>query len=148
MTTGATELTLLELAEATGAKPRSLRYWISLGLLPSPRLRGSRTTYGADHLAHARAVVRLREQGLGFGEIRRRLVKASSDELARLGAPHPVPLDAPPPPPSPPTYPAERWERVVLMPGLELAVRADAAPVLRRIAQDIYSHYGGLAGGV
>jgi hypothetical protein len=37
-------------------------------------------------------------------------------------------------------YPAERWERVVLLPGLELAVRDE--PVLRRIAQQICDHYG------
>ena len=57
-----------------------------------------------------------------------------------------LPADASPPPPftapPEPAYPAERWERVVLMPGLELHVNPSGGPLLRRVAQQIYACFG------
>ena len=35
----------------------------------------------------------------------------------------------------------ERWERATLMPGLELLVRADAGPLVARIAREIVANY-------
>ncbi|MBK8256435.1 MAG: MerR family transcriptional regulator [Polyangiaceae bacterium] len=40
------------------------------------------------------------------------------------------------------SYPSERWERVVLLPGLELHVRADASGLVRRLAAEIHARYG------
>jgi len=34
------------------------------------------------------------------------------------------------------------WERFDLLPGLELHLRSDAAPIIRRIAAEIRAHYG------
>ena len=44
------------------------------------------------------------------------------------------------PPPRPPQYPSVRWERIELLPGLELSVQDQ--PALRRIAAEIFEHYG------
>ena len=35
----------------------------------------------------------------------------------------------------------ERWERGTLLPGLELLVRADAGPLVARIAREIVANY-------
>lgn len=43
--------------------------------------------------------------------------------------------------PSAATYPSARWEHIVLLPGLELRVKSDGGPLLRRVAQEIYDHY-------
>jgi DNA-binding transcriptional MerR regulator len=57
-------------------------------------------------------------------------------------APATPPAASPTPrqPPPEPSYPAERWERVVLHPGLELHVRDE--PALRRLAQEIFRYFG------
>jgi DNA-binding transcriptional MerR regulator len=39
--------------------------------------------------------------------------------------------------------PVETWQRVCLLPGLELLVRADASPAVKRAAQSIYDDYVG-----
>jgi hypothetical protein len=65
---------------------------------------------------------------------------AHRPEGSRARAP-PLAVTPPPPPPAP-SYPATAWSRIALLPGLELSVRADAAEVVRRIAADIYAHYG------
>ncbi|WP_437669111.1 hypothetical protein [Sorangium sp. So ce131] len=36
----------------------------------------------------------------------------------------------------------ERWDHVVLLPGLELHVRGDATAVVRRLATEIHARYG------
>jgi hypothetical protein len=35
----------------------------------------------------------------------------------------------------------ERWERATLLPGLELLMRADAGPLVARIAREIVANY-------
>jgi DNA-binding transcriptional MerR regulator len=144
MTTAPVALSLTELAERVGLTPRGVRAWVAAGVLPRPALHGSATTYGPEHLVRARAAIALRKKGARLGEIARWLAKASPEELATLAPPPARVVDAPPPPPPAPTFVADRWDRVQLLPGLELAVRADAPEVVRRIAADIVAHYGGL----
>ena len=40
---------------------------------------------------------------------------------------------------------AQRWERIELVTGLELHLRADAPPLLVRLAQEIHAQYGATA---
>jgi hypothetical protein len=42
-----------------------------------------------------------------------------------------------------PSAQLETWQRVRLLPGLELMVRSDASPAVRRAAQSIYDDYVG-----
>ena len=71
-------------------------------------------------------------------EIRDRFASATPEEVERIIQQlDSAALRRLPPEPS---YPAERWERVVLHPGLELMVRDE--PALRRLAQDIYKYFG------
>lgn len=122
--------TIDQIGRATGLTPRTIRYWTARGLLEPPPFRAAATRYGRDHLARLRAVQQLREQGLGLDVIR-----------ARLDAPAPAAEQAPVRPP-PPKYPAERWERIVLVPGVELHVNAAGGPMLRRMAEEIFAAYG------
>lgn len=41
---------------------------------------------------------------------------------------------------------AERWERTVLVPGLEVHVNWAGGPILRRMAQEIVAYFGGGSG--
>lgn len=121
--------TLDQIAAATGLTPRTIRHWTARGLFEPPPFQAAATRYGRDHLARLRAIQQLRAQGLLLDAIR-----------ARLDAPPPELPQAPVR--SPPKYPAERWERIVLVPGVELHVNAAGGPMLRRMAEEIFAHYG------
>jgi DNA-binding transcriptional MerR regulator len=78
---------LQELAGAAGVTPRTVRYYISEGLLPSPD-RGPRAQYDPDHLARLRLIRQLQRNHLPLAEIRRRLAELSdADVHAALSTP-------------------------------------------------------------
>lgn len=143
---------LAELARAGGVTPRAVRLYVTRDLLPAPVFRGRSTTYNEDHLVRLRAIARLRvDEGLQLDAIRSRLAVLSPDDLAALGAP--PPLAGPPAAPllgedrpagDPLPGGAERWDRLALLPGLELHVRGDATAVVRRLAAEIHARYGAL----
>jgi DNA-binding transcriptional MerR regulator len=122
--------TLSQLTRATGINARTLRHWTARGVFEAPPFRAAATRYGREHLARLRAIQALRQQGVRLDAIR-----------ARLDAPAAPPATQPARPP-PPKYPAERWERIVLVPGVELHVNAAGGPMLRRMAEEIFAHYG------
>lgn len=131
-----------DLARATGLTPRAVRYYAERGLLPKAPFRGSSTTYGEEHLVQLKAVHRLRrEERLGLDAIRARLARLSRAEIEALAQP-PRPAEPPAPAAEPPPANAERWDRVVLLPGMELHLRSDASPLLRRLAREIQAQYG------
>jgi DNA-binding transcriptional MerR regulator len=135
------EYTMAELIAATGASARTIRSWTRLGLLQAVDFRGPATVYSPEHLARIRVIQMLRKQKLDLRAIKKRLAKATPQEIERLLAPPPAPIESRPPPRAP-AYPAAAWERIILAPGLELHVRTDAGPMLRRVADDIFRHYG------
>ena len=122
--------TIEQIAQAAGLTARTIRYWTARGLLEAPPFRAAATRYGREHLTRLRAIRQLREQNVLLDDIR-----------ARLDAPQPPAAQTPVRPP-PPTYPLERWERIVLVPGVELHVNAAGGPMLRRMAEEIYAAYG------
>ncbi len=64
--------TISELATLAGVTPRTIRYYLSIGLLPSPG-QGPGTRYGDGHLARLRLTRRLQREHLPLGEISVRL---------------------------------------------------------------------------
>ncbi|MCC6554843.1 MAG: MerR family transcriptional regulator [Polyangiaceae bacterium] len=141
------EYKLVDLAEAVGMTPRGVRYYLKRGILPAVEFRGGSTRYGDEHLARLRAIVRLRtEERLRLTAIKARLAKLSPSEIAALaaGTEGGAAGAAVSPPPRAASSPApvaggEVWERIALLPGLELHVRRDAAPVVRRFAAEVRS---------
>jgi DNA-binding transcriptional MerR regulator len=75
------EWTLRELAAAAGVAERTIRYHISLGILPPPLRGGRSAAYGETHKAGIEAVRRLQAKGLTLAEI--------AHELALEGGPAP-----------------------------------------------------------
>jgi DNA-binding transcriptional MerR regulator len=66
-TTGAgPDLTIDELAAASGTTTRRVRSLQTLGLLPRPELRGRTGLYGAAHQDRLDAVLRLQDQGFSL----------------------------------------------------------------------------------
>ncbi|MBM4366787.1 MAG: MerR family transcriptional regulator [Deltaproteobacteria bacterium] len=78
------EYTLLDLCEAADVTPRTVRYYISSGLMPPAASQGPRATYPADALLRLRLIKALQRQHLPLAEIRSRLDALSPAERAQL----------------------------------------------------------------
>lgn len=82
------DLDLSELATAAGVTPRTIRYYVQQGLLPSPGTRGPKTKYDRALLERLQLIKRLQRQHLPLSEIRRRLEMLDENGVrAELGAP-------------------------------------------------------------
>jgi len=65
------ELSLEALAEESGLTGRTIRYYISRGLLEGPARGGRGAFYTREHLTHLREIQRKQQQGLTLSEIER-----------------------------------------------------------------------------
>jgi DNA-binding transcriptional MerR regulator len=83
MTTDAV-YTIGDLARLSGVAVRTVRYYISQGLLPAAGEPGPGAHYGEGHLNRLRLTKRLQEQHLPLAEIRTRLAGLSDAEIASL----------------------------------------------------------------
>lgn len=86
-------LDLVELARAAGVTPRTVRYYVQQGLLPSPGTRGRGTKYDRALIDRLQLIKLLQREHLPLAEIRRRLEALNDDGVRRaLGAPLELPL--------------------------------------------------------
>ena len=103
-----------ELAGETGVPIRTIRYYISRGLLAPAYGRGPSATYDLGHLLRLRLIARLRDERQPLEEIRDRLSEMSDAEVeAALGAQVAPPTDT--------------WHRIMLHQNIELHIREQPA---------------------
>lgn len=102
--------TMADLEKATGLPARTIRYYITAGLLPSARGRGVGATYGPAHMLRLKAIGLLKQENTPLEQIRQRLDGMRDAELAAM-----LEVETAPP--------EDRWRRVMLHPDLELHVR-------------------------
>ncbi|HJU91221.1 MAG TPA: MerR family transcriptional regulator [Gemmatimonadaceae bacterium] len=78
---------LPELSRAAGVTPRTVRYYVAQGLLPSPGTRGPGARYERGHLDRLQLIKRLQREHLPLAEIRRRLEQMDDGDVrSALGA--------------------------------------------------------------
>jgi DNA-binding transcriptional MerR regulator len=77
-------LSIEDLARAADVPVRTVRYYISEGLLSGPGGRGRAATYDHEHLARLQLIRRLVEQHVPLAEVRDRLGKLSDTEVESL----------------------------------------------------------------
>lgn len=82
--TNAPRYSLTELAGLAGVTPRTVRYYISQGLLPSPGTSGPGAKYDDAHLVRLRLVRKLQREHLPLAEIRQRLAGLDDTTIANL----------------------------------------------------------------
>src|SRR5215471_689588 len=81
------EFTLAELARETATEPRTIRSYITEGLMRGPDAVGRNARYSRHHLDRLCAIRVLRDQErLGLGEIRRRFLTLTDEEIASIAA--------------------------------------------------------------
>jgi DNA-binding transcriptional MerR regulator len=77
---------LADLARLADVTPRTIRYYIAQGLLPSPEGSGPAARYGEGHLARLRLIRKLQRQHLPLAEIRARLEVLPDEQVVALAA--------------------------------------------------------------
>ncbi len=82
--TDASRYSLTELADLAGVTPRTVRYYMSQGLLPSPGASGPGAKYDDAHLGRLRLIRKLQREHLPLAEIRQRLAGLDDAAIATL----------------------------------------------------------------
>ncbi|MEJ7839156.1 MAG: MerR family transcriptional regulator [Thermomicrobiales bacterium] len=72
---------LNELTDMTGVTSRTVRYYVSEGLLPPPVAAGPRSYYSDNHVQRLRLIGFMKDAYLPLREIRRRLQELNDDEI-------------------------------------------------------------------
>jgi DNA-binding transcriptional MerR regulator len=75
---------LADLARLADVTPRTIRYYVAQGLLPSPEAAGPATRYGEGHLARLRLIRRLQRDHLPLAEIRIRLERMEDEAVQAM----------------------------------------------------------------
>jgi len=113
--TGAPRYAIGELADAAGVSRRAVRFYVQRGLVAPPLGVGRGAHYDASHLAQLLEIRRRQEAGAPL--------QAIADSFESDGAPVAAPAPV-----------SEAWTRLVLAPGVELHVRADALTAAQKAA--------------
>ena len=141
------EYTISEISEISGYPAQTIQYFIEEHLLSKPVTRGYYTLYGQRFMNRLTLIKRMQENQLGVNEIRQRVTNLSDDQVNDLLAlnnetfsEHYPPANeiSPPSPeegqhtqkdnsesipePQASLY-ANRWQRVEIMPGIELNIK-------------------------
>ena len=141
-------MTLTRLAERAEVTPRTIRYYIQIGLLPAPGTAGPGAHYDESYVDRIRQIKRLQRAHLPLAEIRKRLDNPPETMMALAAPPRPAarepwfaireePMDLAVPPP-PPTR--SQWERIALSPDIELHVQRPLSRDMNRIVEEIVKH--------
>jgi DNA-binding transcriptional MerR regulator len=78
-----TTFTLSELCERAGVSERTVRYYVTQGLLPSPGA-GRGVRWSQEHLERLQLILELKEKHLPLSDIRRRVEAMSASEVSAL----------------------------------------------------------------
>jgi DNA-binding transcriptional MerR regulator len=78
----ADEMTLAELADASGLAARTIRFYIARGLLDGPVKAGRSAAYTPEHLARLEKIKKLQSQGRTLSDIGSSLAGVSPDKKA------------------------------------------------------------------
>lgn len=73
-----------DLERETGVNPRTIRYYITEGLLQPAYGRGPSATYDPDHLLRLRLIQHFKEQHLSLKEIKDQLAELTSDDITMM----------------------------------------------------------------
>lgn len=102
--------TLAELEDLTSMKGRTIRYYITQGLLPPAYGRGPSATYDQDHLLRLQAINKMKDERQPLKSIKEYLEQLTTEDLAMM-------MNAPNQPE------VAMWRHYQLHPDFQIAVR-------------------------
>ncbi len=118
--------TIGELAKQAGVTPRTVHYYVHIGLLPPPRGRGRYSYYTEEHLRRLRVIRQLQRYFIPLRRIKEALRAKSLEEIEeevartrRVASEYRSALRTY----MPPVPERTTWERLVLQDGLEIHYR-------------------------
>jgi DNA-binding transcriptional MerR regulator len=118
------DYSIAEVQELTGLTGRTVRYYVSQGLIPPAHGRGPSATYDRGHILRLNAIQKLKAESVSLEEIKRRLNGLTDRQIAS-------------------TYESEirsageSWRRIELHPDIELHVRNRPIPEGREIEETV-----------
>lgn len=74
------EMSLAMLSECSGVPARTIRLYITKGLVPGPLRAGKNAAYGGEHLDRLRDIRKMQAEGLSLEQIRRELTVSAEPE--------------------------------------------------------------------
>ena len=134
-------VTARALAEEIGISRETFFAWIARGLLPTVPFRGARTRYGAVHRLRATVIAKLRGEGVPFDDLEALLAVDDAVLAARHGL---APTSESPAAGSFPLLAGAAgamWQRVELLPGLELHLSSSSSAFVCRVAEEVVARY-------
>lgn len=111
--------TLAELAEEAGIPARTVRFYISRGLLPGPAGAGRGATYREEHLERLKRIRALQEQGMMLAEI-----SLALDGDGKVRLPQPI-----------------SWWEFPVAPDVRVLVRSDVSPWRLKQVRKTLEHF-------
>ena len=151
---------IAELAHLSQLPVRRIRNYLEHRLIAPTEFRGTATRYPRRELMRVLGIARLRaETGANLAEIKRKLDELGERDLEAWLQTQPLPLPAAaalgfrpasagvatmaPKLQAAGAHARSTWQRVSLLPGLELMIAADASPAVLSAAQRICEEYVG-----
>ncbi|MCW5963592.1 MAG: MerR family transcriptional regulator [Bryobacterales bacterium] len=116
----AKSFTLDQLADASGVSRRTIRFWISRGLVPGPDIAGRNASYSQSHLARLLEIQSQQEQGLTLREIS---TGAKSSETRPVVAPI-------------------AWWQIPVADGVQVWVQGNLSPWRQRAVRRAIAEFG------
>lgn len=101
---------MADLEAETNFTARTIRFYISESILPSPQGRGRSAAYNKEHLLRLRRIEELKSENVPLEEIKDRLRHLTASDLEAHFAIASRPIEG-------------RWRRIVFHPDLELHIR-------------------------
>lgn len=147
--------TLRELAALTQVAPRTIGDYVRRGLLTGPEFHGRATRYQREHILRLLAIKAAKAEGAaGLTAVKLRLETMGTAQLEtwllgrglqpavakalNVGAAVATPANAGG---LPAQVEPEMWQRIVLLPGLELSKRSGAGPLATDVANALFKHF-------
>src|SRR5215212_2955362 len=116
MTVGARDqFSIAQVQELTGLTPRTVRFYISEGLIPPAHGRGPSATYDQSQVLRLQLIQQWKSERLPLEEIKTRLNRLSDREVVSIVRAESQPI-------------GETWRRIALHPDIELHVRSRSMP--------------------
>lgn len=140
-------LTAAQLGAKVGVSARTVKHYLAQGVLPATTFRGAATRYGHQHLLCLAAIRWLqREQRLSLQAIRLKWRTFSAEDVVRMASALLPELAVAASPVAPPAQLAasrkdgsvsDTWQRLTILPGLELHLHSAASDDVQRLAREL-----------